>query len=350
MSKKDDKTKKKRKSLMPIFVGIGTFCIIVIAFLFGGGGNGGIKYIIQQVGIVKESEVDRNKSNIEEILGSGFFTVEQPTTEAVEVNSDTDSMVAMDDIDEDDVEVNTTVAYNTSSGANIISNGTAQQYVTYTKANVNSPYFSDPGMIPLTTTYAYATVDNSYFNDALFIGDSRTEGLRLYSGLSNATFYCKTGLNIFRLLSEPIATNLSGQKVTVAEALKERQFGKIYIMIGINNLGISTTAAHKNEYQKILTTIRSLQPNAIIFIEANINMTTAYSSKSDYMNNLNLNDKNCASAAFANGTDIFYLDVNEALTDPDRGLRADISTDGIHMKAASYSLWVNYLKTHAVVR
>ena len=39
-------------------------------------------------------------------------------------------------------------------------------------------------------------VDMDYFSDALFIGDSRTHGLELYSGVKGATFYVYTGLSI----------------------------------------------------------------------------------------------------------------------------------------------------------
>ena len=35
-----------------------------------------------------------------------------------------------------------------------------------------------------------------YFADALFIGDSRTDGLRLYSGIKGADFYCYKGLTV----------------------------------------------------------------------------------------------------------------------------------------------------------
>lgn len=37
---------------------------------------------------------------------------------------------------------------------------------------------------------AAEAVEMDYFADALFIGDSRTDGLRLYSGIKGADFYC----------------------------------------------------------------------------------------------------------------------------------------------------------------
>ena len=45
--------------------------------------------------------------------------------------------------------------------------------------------------------YEYQLVGKEYFDDAVFIGDSRTDGLARYSGLDNATFYAKNSLTIF---------------------------------------------------------------------------------------------------------------------------------------------------------
>ena len=46
----------------------------------------------------------------------------------------------------------------------------------------------------------FSKVDLSYLDDAVFIGDSRTETLRLYAGWDNVTYYSKTGTNIWAIL------------------------------------------------------------------------------------------------------------------------------------------------------
>ena len=56
-------------------------------------------------------------------------------------------------------------------------------------------------------------VENSYFDDAVFIGDSRTEGLILYTGLSNATSYAYKGLMVDTAFTKPVI-NKDGQKVS----------------------------------------------------------------------------------------------------------------------------------------
>ena len=42
----------------------------------------------------------------------------------------------------------------------------------------------------------FTTVDASYFDDALFLGDSHTDGFHDYAGLGNATYFTKNGLTV----------------------------------------------------------------------------------------------------------------------------------------------------------
>ena len=221
------------------------------------------------------------------------------------------------------------------------------QYEETKKKKENSPYYDDPGRIALTTDYPYITVDSSYYDDAVFIGDSRIEGLHDYSGLDNATFYYKEGLTVYDMMSAKIA-KVNGKKVNIKKALAQQQFNKVYIMIGINELGYRTTPEYAQQYQKNLEEIRQLQPNAVIFIMGVMHVTTEYSNSSEVFNNVNINDKNVAAAGLANGVDIFYLDVNPVLADKKGGVKKKYTWDGIHLKAEYYNLWVDFLNVHGL--
>ena len=74
------------------------------------------------------------------------------------------------------------------------------------------------------------------FGDALFIGDSRTVGLMEYGDLGEAEVFANTGLTVFEALKASIKTS-TGKKQTLEEVLQSRTFGKIYIMLGLNELG-----------------------------------------------------------------------------------------------------------------
>ena len=225
--------------------------------------------------------------------------------------------------------------------------GIPTEYETYQKTKVNSPYYSDPGKVALTTNYPYITVEKSYYDDALFIGDSRVEGLKLYSQIDNATYYCRQGISVYNMMTEKIAKS-KGKATTIPKALKSKKFNKIYIMVGINELGIQNTKAYAKKYKENIEEIKKLQPDAVIFIMGVMKVTDAYANKSDIVNNVNINDKNVAAANLANGIDIFYIDMNPVVTKKNGGVRSDYTWDGIHLKAEYYGIWDEFLNTHGL--
>ena len=61
-------------------------------------------------------------------------------------------------------------------------------------------------------------MDNSYFEDAAFIGDSRTDGFLIYSGIGCGENLTSNGLSIFKL-AEKKAITIDGNQYTLLEAL-----------------------------------------------------------------------------------------------------------------------------------
>lgn len=194
-------------------------------------------------------------------------------------------------------------------------------------------------------------VEDDYFSDALFLGDSRTVGLHQYGGLGEtATFYASTGMTIYKLFGAEIV-ELPGQqeKISVEEALQHQSFGKIYIMVGINEMGYGTVEKFAQAYGEVVAHLQELQPDAIIYIQAILKVTTVRSDKGDYINNEGIEARNEALSQLADGERIFYLDVNEAVCDEDGGMVKDYTSDGVHLKAKYISLWEEYLKDNAVL-
>ena len=70
----------------------------------------------------------------------------------------------------------------------IISAYSPYAYVERDPAPPLSGYYDDPGRRALDTPCDYFTCDDRYFEDALFIGDSRIEGLALYGAMPTTSF------------------------------------------------------------------------------------------------------------------------------------------------------------------
>ena len=221
------------------------------------------------------------------------------------------------------------------------------RYEIVDNSGIDKGYYKDPGRIAHSTDYPYVTVDDSYFEDAVFIGDSRTQGLMLYGNMKTATFYCKQSLFVHNFLTEVYAATPSGT-MTVPEALRLYKFKKVYIMIGINSMGLSTQGDFRDYYAEIVDTVRALQPNAVIFVNGIMNVTTSYSNGAPTINNINIRDKNVLISEFANGRDIFYLDMNEALCGEDGGLVPAYTWDGVHLYPDYYQVWKDFLYSHGL--
>ena len=202
-------------------------------------------------------------------------------------------------------------------------------------------------------TGSFTQVPESYFDDALFIGDSRTVGLDEYGGFQESTtFFAKTSLTIYDLFEEPekFAQLADGTKATLEEALTERKFGKIYIMLGINELGRGTTESFFNVYADAVNRIRMLQPDAVIFIQGIMRVGEEKNNTDAIFNNTNINGRNQAISLMADNQTIFYLEVNDVVCDENGNLISDYTFDQIHLKAKYYQLWKDYLFAHGIVR
>ena len=193
------------------------------------------------------------------------------------------------------------------------------------------------------------TVDDSYFSDALFLGDSRTDGLYLYSTPGDCKHYPypATSMTIYKIMGSEDSENRYGYS-TLRAMLKMEKFGKIYLMFGINECGYSTSS-FAEEYKKVVEEIRSYQPDALIYIQSICYVTQNHEKKNPVFATENIKEKNEAIKALANDKDIFYLEVNDALNDGTDHLPAEYTGDGVHLKAKYYRLWHDYLLEHAVV-
>ncbi len=203
-----------------------------------------------------------------------------------------------------------------------------------------------------TVTYDFQAVTEDYFNDAVFIGDSRTVGLFEYGGLEErADFFAKISLTIYDVFTAPVAEDEeTGEKITVEDALEKKQYGKVYLMLGINELGTGNTEYFMDHYTAAVEKIRQLQPDAVIFVQGIMRVTGEKDESDPIFNNTNINEKNEAIATLADNRNIFYIDVNEVVCDENGNLVHEYTIDEIHLKAKYYEIWKQFLLEHGIVK
>ena len=190
-------------------------------------------------------------------------------------------------------------------------------------------------------------VDDTYFDDAVFIGNSRTEGFKLYSGLSNAQYYTAIGLMVDTIFTKPYA-EVDGEKTTIMEALKTTDFSKVYIMLGMNELGWVYGSVYQEYYGRIIDGIREINPDAVIYIQSILPVSAEKSEGDDIYNNPRIDEFNGLLRQLAEEKEVYYVNVAEAVAGEDGCLPEGASFDGVHLTPDYCAKWRDYLKTHTV--
>lgn len=192
----------------------------------------------------------------------------------------------------------------------------------------------------------FCRVDKDYLTDALFIGDSRTEGLMEYGGVSGATFFATAGMSVFKLDKQKLSIMGVGN-VTLSELLQKKHFEKIYLMLGINEAGYPWDSIIE-QYTNVVEEIEQAQPDATIFLCANLHVTKKKSEEEKYINNTTINRINEMIADVAREKNMYYIDVNECFDDAEGNLEQDLSSDNVHIYGKYYKKWIDWICTKGV--
>lgn len=193
-------------------------------------------------------------------------------------------------------------------------------------------------------------VGEDYFADAVFIGDSRTDGFRLYSGLSQGDFLVKTGLSVFKIDKDQL--KVEGRKMTVPQALERKRYGKVYVCLGLNELGMGNDQGYYDHYAALIDRIRAAQSEAVVYIQLLIPVNEEKCGEkgvSDYVNNRQIEVYNGLLRQLAQEKRVFLTDPAQAIVDPATGQPPyDAVADGVHFQKEPYRQWLDYLKRHTV--
>ena len=145
------------------------------------------------------------------------------------------------------------------------------------------------------------------------------DGLKLFSGLTTADYYSKTGLSVYNV-KEEVLGEMEGKK-----------YHKVYVELGINEITFEEDY-FKRLYGEMIDAIREIQPDTDVYIMS--------------LNKENIQKYNKILRKLAGEKGCYYLDVYSALVNKEGNLPSDMSWDGIHLTAEGYGLWENYIRTH----
>ncbi len=205
-----------------------------------------------------------------------------------------------------------------------------------------------PEEMPWTPVQESEPVDDSYFDDVAFVGDSRTDGFRLYSGLERGTYFCVTGETVASATDMENWKTEDGRKVSLADAVAAADCGKIYLMLGINELGWNGTDIFRSHAENLLRRLQADHPDAEIVVQSLLPVSAEQDAKGSYVNNQRILAYNQVWMELAEETGCDYVNIAEAVTGEDGCLPAEMSFDGVHLNRAGCHAWLDYLRTHSV--
>lgn len=181
------------------------------------------------------------------------------------------------------------------------------------------------------------------FSDACFIGDSRTLGLGLNCDKAKADFYASQGLNISSALTDQVIELQNGNMGTVLEAAAQKEYKRIFVMFGINELGWPYPENFVEKYEELIEGIKAAQPNASIYVQSILPVAASAVNNDAVFTNENINAFNAYVEQAANETGVNYLDINGYFKDNSGMLPEDAAADGIHFVRAYCLKWIDLL-------
>lgn len=213
---------------------------------------------------------------------------------------------------------------------------------------------------PAPESYEFGTflekseaVEDSYFDSAVFLGDSRTEGLQMFGGIAHGDFYWSRGMSVFHADSEKYAIfDVDGEKLTMLGALRAKKYDSVYIMLGINELGYSSSS-YSAGLSALLDAVIEAQPEAVIYLQTlpPINDSLAEENNlGEYERNRNVTKFNDVLVRLAAEKRVVLLDTASAYRAKDGQLPASLTRDGVHFTANGYKIWADFLRTHTMDR
>ncbi len=275
-------------------------------------------------------------------------------TRPVDYVADTD-LLEQADVKEDipdDSEGDTYIDADRKNEDSIEDIDTSQEDLTVMNLNDDLNKAGDSGIVVSnnvaspTGNGTYTHVDLDYFDDALFIGDSRMEGFGMYSKL-HGTFYAATGFQLYKYDTFKAAMTEEG-RVPIFDAIPYDAFTKIYIKVGLNEMGGVSDELFFSKYAELIMRLREAEPRAIIFVHGLLPVTAEKSEEDATHSNPNIYSRNEKLKDFAKSQNAYYVDIASAFALEDGSLPAEMTADGIHLKAPYIDIWKDYLCNNAI--
>lgn len=181
--------------------------------------------------------------------------------------------------------------------------------------------------------YTFTGSDMEFVSDCLFAGDSICRGLKVYGLVPEDRCFGEVG-GAARNLSD-FTFSYNGEELPLTEIIGLVKPRHIVLSMGMNDINMTDAEQFAENYNRLISSIEEVCPDADIFIMAITPVTAessfAYNSRIDSYNAVLRNN-------VANESGRCFVDIGTELKDPTGALAAEFasSDDGVHLTKTAY--------------
>lgn len=197
-----------------------------------------------------------------------------------------------------------------------------------------------------------AAAPKDYFNDALFIGDSITEGIKNSGAIPAKQIIANKNVGLNSVANGDAVYYTTGtEPKSVLQAINELnpKPGKLYILLGANGMPGLDNESHIKFYYTLIDQLKKAYPDTLIYTVS----VTPMTMNSDYIKKFTqkkIDEFNKLIQKMAEEKGVYYLDVQTALKGKDGYMVDDYApTDGLHMNRKAHDIIFDYYKNHVVL-
>lgn len=208
-------------------------------------------------------------------------------------------------------------------------------------------------IVPATTFVPEtAPAPEGYFDDALFIGDSISEGIKNTGVIPVNQIIANKNVGLNSVVAGDAVYYTKGtEPKTLFQAIQDLNPnpGKLYVLLGVNGMPGFDNEPHIQYYYQLIDQLKAAYPNAIIYAVS----VTPMAEVSDYSRKFTqakIDDFNSLIQKMAEEKSIYYLDVQSVLKNEKGYLVQEYApTDGLHMVRKGHEIMFDYYQHHVVL-
>lgn len=190
---------------------------------------------------------------------------------------------------------------------------------------------------------------DDYQNKTAYLGDSVSLGLGVFGNHPKEMVIAKGSINPMDAVIKQLIELDDGTFVNFPDALSRLDADRAVLTFGANAISVMSEETFLNYYIKLIDEVKEKNPDCEIIIQSISPIATTCTLKK-FTNTL-INRANLLLLILAYSEDVHFLNSAPALKGDDGFLKLEYcsSDDGIHINADGYTVWIDFLRTHALI-